>query len=70
MSKKVLMWIGCGAMVLAGVYFLWSRGYQNMIGYVTLLLCPLSHVLMHRAHGHDPQGSTTSAASDEKKACH
>lgn len=70
MSKKI-MWICCGAMVLAGGYFLWTRGYQNVLGYAMLLLCPLSHLLMHRGHGHDHQEEPAPAGKkDETKPCH
>jgi hypothetical protein len=50
MSRKWLMWAGCSLMVLAGSYWLWSRGYQNFLSYGMLLLCPAMHLLMmHRA---------------------
>lgn len=75
MSKKALMWICCGAMVLAGAYFLWSRGAQFSFGYVMLLLCPLMHLFMHRGHGHRHGSDTAgpengSKKESEKPACH
>lgn len=56
MSRKWLVWAGCGLMVLAGGYWLWVSGNGNILGYGMLLLCPLMHLLMHGSnshHGHD-----------------
>jgi hypothetical protein len=77
MSKRWLMWLGCGLMVVAGLYFLWSRGYQNILGYAMLLLCPLMHLFMHRGHNHgsDHEHTNTNPTNGndqepKKPACH
>lgn len=74
MSNRMLMWIGCGVMLAAGAFFLWSRGYTNILGYGMLLLCPLMHLVMHRGHGHG-HGSGSGSETDnngkgDKPACH
>lgn len=80
MSRKAMLWAGCGVMLLVGGYFLWSRGYENILVYGALLLCPLMHLFMHGSHGHGshgehhaptvnrPDGEQSSQA--EKPACH
>lgn len=85
MSRKAMLWAGCGVMLLAGGYFLWSRGYSNVMGYGLLLLCPLMHIFMHGSHGHgghghgshgqhraaSPNGTDGETSSQsEKPACH
>lgn len=72
------MWLGCGVMLLGGVYFLWTNGYQNIVGYAMLLLCPLMHLFMHRGHHHGAESHPASSKSaaedpantDRKPACH
>lgn len=80
MSRKAILWAGCGVMLLVGGYFLWSRGYDNLLAYGLLLLCPLMHLFMHGSPGHGshaehhapaanrPEGEKGSQA--EKPACH
>jgi hypothetical protein len=80
MSRKWLMWAGCGVMVLAGGYWLWTKGYQNILGYGALLLCPLMHLFMHGSHDHaghnhaQAAGEQSTSGADsggkEKPACH
>lgn len=76
MSKRWLMWLGCGVMVLGGAYFLWIKGYQNILGYGMLLLCPLMHLFMHGAHGHGDHaehstpGSPGSNQEEKRTSCH
>lgn len=78
MSRKWLMWGGCGLMVAAGGYLLWSNGYQNILGYGLLLLCPLMHLFMHGGHNHgehrEQDGQQTSGSRPEgaghKPSCH
>lgn len=76
MSKRWLMWLGCGVMVLGGAYVLWLKGYQNILGYVMLLLCPLMHLLMHRGHDHGDHsqhpspGSQDGTQEEKRPSCH
>lgn len=81
MSRKRLMWLGCGVMVLVGGYLLWAKGYRNIGSYGMLLLCPLMHLFMLGSHGHSShshsaptccsEGTTQEEKSGEHKpACH
>ncbi|MFZ5827833.1 MAG: DUF2933 domain-containing protein [Bacillota bacterium] len=80
MSRKAMLWAGCGLMLLVGGYFLWSSGSGNWLAYGMLLLCPLMHLFMHGSHGHGghsehhaPGASRTegeSGSQAEKPACH
>jgi hypothetical protein len=57
MSKKWLMWAGCGVMVIGGAYLLWARGAQNFRGY-------------GMGHDHGGHGDGEASNSDRKPACH
>ena len=62
MSRKWLLWAACGLMVLVGGYVLWSKGYQNILGYGMLLLCPLMHLFMHGGHDQNQSQSSGNGA--------
>lgn len=75
MSRKWMMWAGCGLMVAVGAYLLWSRGFQNVMSYAVLLLCPLMHIFMMRGHdhgsGHDhDHEAQTQQEAEKRPACH
>lgn len=74
MSKRLLMWIGCGVMVAGGIYFLWAQGYNKIASYAVLLLCPLIHLVMHNGHKHNhgSGGSSNEANSSGRSQsdCH
>lgn len=71
------MWVACAILFLGGGYLLWTKGYQNVVSYALLLLCPVMHLFMHRGHNHGGQTQENSQAaadsstqSDRKPACH
>ena len=79
MSRKTLMLLG--GLAVAGVgYVLWSRGYQNILGYGLLLMCPLMHLFMGgHSHGkpaegehqdHKQAGAGNAEQAPGKPACH
>lgn len=79
MTRNWLLWASCALMLLAGGYWLWMSGNQNILSYAILLLCPLMHLLMHSGHGahNKKHGSESRSASpkpvpgeDKRPACH
>jgi|GEM_PF-851269 len=73
MSKRRIMWVGCGVMIAVGSYLLWINGYRSILSYAMLAICPLMHLFMHGHHGnhesHQPASKETTADSG-KPACH
>ena len=64
-NNHALMMILCCALPIVAVLSLSSLGILGSWGYYAIfLLCPLSHVLMHRK-GHAEQGKDAG-----KKSCH
>lgn len=78
MSRTWMLWAGCGVMLAAGGYWLWSSGYQNWLAYAMLVLCPLMHLLMHRGEGHHgrhrsdggPKPGGEDGKEPKRPACH
>lgn len=78
MSRKWLMWTMCGAMLLSAGYFLLTRGFQNILAYAPMLLCPLMHVLLMgglfrsgrgpACHGGGGQGAGPARSGDSPAA--
>ena len=49
-----LYWGGVAVFLITAAFFLWTEHRAHILGvlpYLILLLCPLSHFLMHRVHG-------------------
>lgn len=68
MNLQRLAWLGCGLMLAAGAFWLWSSDNRGFLAYGVLLLCPLLHLLMMRGHGHQP--AKEPGEEKRKGSCH
>lgn len=69
MKRPWKMWALCGVLALGGLYWLWSNGYSNVLGYAMILICPLMHLLVHRGHSHGDEGDKP-GRDGTKPSCH
>ena len=57
---QIPVWLGFCILAAIASFFLWQEHRAHILGalpYVLLLLCPLSHFLMHRHHGGKGHGN-------------
>jgi hypothetical protein len=53
-SFRIPLSVGLCIFLAIAAFFLWEEHRAHILGvlpYVLLLLCPLTHLLMHRRHG-------------------
>jgi hypothetical protein len=51
---RIPAWLGLCLFLAIAAFFLWEEHRAHLLGalpYVLLLLCPVSHLFMHRGHG-------------------
>ncbi|HZT68226.1 MAG TPA: DUF2933 domain-containing protein [Terriglobia bacterium] len=51
---RIPFWLGLCIFLAIALFFLWEEHGAHILGalpYVLVLLCPLTHYLMHRGHG-------------------
>ena len=56
---RIPRWLGFCVFLAIAIFFLWQEHRAHILGalpYVLLLLCPLTHYLMHRGHGSGHSG--------------
>ena len=57
---QIPVWLGFCILAAIASFFLWQEHRAHILGalpYALLLLCPLSHFLMHRHHGGKGHGT-------------
>ncbi|HEY3314880.1 MAG TPA: DUF2933 domain-containing protein [Bacillota bacterium] len=68
MKNKQWLVLGLCAVGAIGLFAALTGRLGGNIGWLLILLCPLSHIFMMGGHGHQHQQSTTPApAEDEEK---
>ena len=70
---RIPVWLAACVLGSVALFFAWTEHRAHLLGalpYLLFLACPLTHLLMHRGHGHDRHHGTDESASGQQARCH